>query len=161
MRPWAILMTFALLVPLLLLGAGLLLNRLPLNDPPGLWPRLRVYLGSNLAETRPEHPFPELRPRSYPLPAPELHRRLAEAMRGLGWQEIRSDPQTLSVEAVVATPLFGFRDDLLARVQAEAPGRSRLYLRSASRVGRGDLGANSRHLLDLYQALAPLAASGD
>lgn len=161
MRLWGILATLALLLPLLLVGGALLLNRLPLNDPPGLWPRLRVYLGSNLAETRPDHPFPELRSRSYPLPARELHLKLAEAMRGLGWQEISSDPQTLRVEAVVATPLFGFRDDLLAQVQAVTEGRSLLYLRSASRVGRGDLGANTRHLLDLYQALAPLAAGGD
>lgn len=158
MRLLGIVLVLVLLLPLLLAGIALLINGVPLREPPGLWPRLQSYLASNLAETRADHPFPELRPRSFPLPARQLHQRVLTAMRELGWQEIRDDPQTLRIEAVVATPLFGFRDDLLARVQAETPERSRLYLRSSSRVGRGDLGANSRHLRDLYQALEALVA---
>ena len=48
-------------LPILLLVAGLLGNRPPLFSPPGPLERLKAYLTTNVAETRPDHPFPELR----------------------------------------------------------------------------------------------------
>lgn len=159
MLRWSFVLLLVLVLPLLLAGGALLLNGAPLAEPPGAGARLKAYLGTHVAETRPDHPFPELRSRSYPLPAPVLHEKLEEAMRSLGWQEIRSEPRTLRVEAVVITPWLGFRDDLLAQVQPEG-GNSRLYLRSESRVGRGDLGANRGHIMALYRALEALTRGG-
>jgi len=54
------------------------------------------------------------------------------------------------IEAVARTPILGFRDDVVVRVRATTDG-SRIDVRSASRYGRNDLGANAsrvRNLID-------------
>ena len=47
------------------------------------------------------------------------------------------------VHAVFRTPLFGFRDDVEFRLDATA---GRIHVRSASRVGYSDFGANRRRV---------------
>jgi len=54
------------------------------------------------------------------------------------------------IEAVARTPILGFRDDVVVRVRATADG-ARIDVRSASRYGRHDFGANAarvRNLID-------------
>ncbi|MGH8565970.1 MAG: DUF1499 domain-containing protein [Gammaproteobacteria bacterium] len=135
-----------------LIGGGLIANRPPMIAPPGLWARLVTYLGTNVAETRPEHPFPELRPRFYALPPDRLYAVTREAMGGLGWGIASEDPAGLHLTAVVESALWRFKDDVVVRVEP-AEGGSTLGMRSSSRIGRGDLAANTRHLLDLYAAI--------
>jgi uncharacterized protein (DUF1499 family) len=140
---------FAILLalPLLLLIAGLLLNRPPLLAPPGPMERIKTYLTTNVAETGFAHVFPELRP---PLVAAEKKATLdavVTAMRSLGWREIRSTEG--GVRAVVVSALFRFRDDVIVRTQATESG-TLLHARSVSRVGKGDLAANARHLQMLF-----------
>lgn len=148
-----LLFVLLVLLPLVLAAGGLLLNRVPLLDPPGLGKRLGTYLTTNVAETRPDHAFPELRERSFSVPASELYARALEAVGSLGWRLVGEDAQNLRLQAVVETPLLRFRDDVQVEVRPAGAGEARLYLRSASRVGRGDFGANTRHVLDLYRAL--------
>jgi uncharacterized protein (DUF1499 family) len=45
-------------------------------------------------------------------------------------------------------------------VVPEPGGRPALMVRSTSRVGKGDLGANTRHVLDVYEALAAVGVKG-
>lgn len=148
-----LLIALLVLLPLVLAAGALSLNRVPLLDPPGLGERLRTYLTTNVAETRPDHPFPELRERSFSVPASELYARVREAAGSLGWRLVGEDPQQLRLEAVVETPLLHFRDDVQVEVRPAGADEARLHIRSASRVGRGDFGANTRHLLDLYRTL--------
>lgn len=136
-----------------LLAGAILLNRVPLTAPPGLWPRLQRYLGQHVAQTAPDSRFPELRTRHYALRPQALYADVQAAVARLGWTVTERDPARGEVRAVVVTPLLRFRDDILIRVNAGAGHASSLYLRSRSRVGRGDLGANIRHILDLYAAL--------
>jgi uncharacterized protein (DUF1499 family) len=49
------------------------------------------------------------------------------------------------IEAIARTPILGFRDDIVIRVRATRDG-SRVDVRSASRYGRHDFGANARRL---------------
>lgn len=49
------------------------------------------------------------------------------------------------LEVVAITPLFAFRDDIVIRVLPDEAG-SRLDIRSASRRGRHDFGANARRI---------------
>ena len=54
-----------------------------------------------------------------------------------------------------------FKDDLFLWVEAIDEQHSQLFARSASRVGKGDLGANTRHLMNLFamvDAMAPVSA---
>jgi len=139
-----------LLLPLLLLAGGLVLNRPPLLSPPGPLERLKVYLMTNVAETRVDHPFPELRPLLVPADTVEARVAVRDAMEVLGWTEIRE--ANGEITAVVTTPLFRFRDDVSVHLEPRGDA-TRLYARSASRVGRGDLAANARHLRQLFEAV--------
>jgi len=55
------------------------------------------------------------------------------------------------IEAVARTPVMGFRDDIVVRVRPEGSDGSRIDVRSSSRYGQFDFGANAsriRSLLD-------------
>jgi uncharacterized protein (DUF1499 family) len=129
-------------------------NDLPLGAPPGTLVRLTTYLTTHRAETREDSLFPELRPRAYATGASVLFARvrtvLAEQPR---WRIVDEDAATRTVHAVVTSALFGFEDDVVVRVVPE-PVRPVVLVHATSRVGRGDLGTNARHVLDVYAALA-------
>jgi uncharacterized protein (DUF1499 family) len=149
-----------LLLPVLLLVGALMLNRPPLFDPPGPLVRLKTYLTTNVAETRPDHSQPELQTPVYPFDARAARSAVLAAMDGLGWREVRVVAPD-EIRAVVVTPLLGFRDDVTVRLAPDVGGRgTRIAARSASRVGRGDMAANERHLLDLFAVLNKATVGG-
>ena len=102
---------------LALIAGGLIVNRPPVMDPPGLWARLLTYLGTHVAETRPDHPFPELRSRFYALPPDRLYAVTREAIAGLGWGIASEDPASLCLTAVVESALWRFKDDVVVRAE--------------------------------------------
>ena len=65
----------------------------------------------------------------------------------LGWQVIADTDQEgeLTVEAIATTFWFGFVDDVVVRIRP-GPSGSLVDVRSASRVGISDLGANARRI---------------
>lgn len=63
----------------------------------------------------------------------------------LGWQVHFTDSAKLRFEAVDETALFGFKDDIVVRVRATGQG-SVMDVRSVSRVGESDLGANAKRI---------------
>jgi uncharacterized protein (DUF1499 family) len=149
-----------LVVGIVLLAGGVAGNDLPLRDSPGLLARLDTYLNTHVAETVEGSPFPELRPRHYPTSPDVLYGKITEAMSRLPrWEVVASSKDVREVHAVVTTPLLRFKDDVVVRVIPE-PGRPALVIRAQSRIGRGDLGANTRHVLDLYKALESVGARG-
>ena len=148
----------ALLVAALLAG-GLALNDLPWKEPPGATVRLQTYLDTHVAETVDGSPFPELRPRHYPQVTPdELYALVERALATLpDWAVAARDGKTRRFEVVVATPILRFEDDMTVHVIPEAKGPgSVLFMRSQSRIGHGDLGANTRHILDLVARVEAL-----
>ena len=149
-----ILLSILIFLALLLgLVAGALAgNRLPWLEPPGPWVRLMTYLGSNVAQTDAASAFAELHPRLYDGAPAEVFARAREAMTQLGWEVVREDRDRLRLDAVVTTRLLRFKDDLVVRL-VPTEGQTAVHAESRSRVGRGDLGANTRHILDLYERL--------
>jgi uncharacterized protein (DUF1499 family) len=138
------------------IGISLVHNAPPWSEPPGFGARLQAYLNTHVAETIESSAFPELRPRHYDDVLPDhLYGMLEQVMARLPrWQVVERNPTLRTIKAVVATQFLGFRDDVSIRVIPGADKRgSILFVASESRVGRGDLGANTRHLLDLYAAL--------
>ncbi|KPP93877.1 DUF1499 domain-containing protein [Erythrobacter sp. HL-111] len=94
--------------------------------------------------------YPDLRP--VPLgtaSSAEALEAVRAAMEELGLAEIRVDAEAGRVEGVAETFWFGFRDDVVARV-----ANGEIDLRSVSRVGQSDLGANADRLRDLRAAIA-------
>lgn len=154
-----VLVLLALLLGGLLLAAGaLLLNRLPWDQPPGAAARLVVYLGSNSAATDPASDFPELRPPRYDITPEALHAAAVQAVERLGWEVSAREEGELLLAAVIITPLLRFRDDVEIRAERGPAGGSLLTAHSASRVGRADFGANTRHLLDLFAMVDTIVA---
>ncbi len=147
-----------------LLAAGLISNDLPWSDPPGMGSRLMTYLSTNVAETTPDTAFPELRPRTYAAPAALMFDVARRAAAALHWELSTVDPEARKIEAVVTTRIIKFKDDVTIWVKADGEERSTLFARSASRVGKGDLGANTRHIMNLFEAvdiIAPVTAIVD
>ena len=137
---------FAIMVPLIA-------NRVPLTAPPGLAARLTVYLGTNVALIAPDSRFAELRSPRFAATPREVAAAVADAARAIGFEQVAIDTTGARVTAVVSTPVLRFRDDVEVVVEQQVTG-SVLLARSASRVGRGDLGANQHHLQRLLAALA-------
>jgi uncharacterized protein (DUF1499 family) len=151
---------FALILalPFLPLAGRLLLNRPPLLAPPGPMERLKTYLMTNVAETREGHVFPELRPPLFAAEAKVTQDAVVAAMRSLGWREIQATKR--EVRAVVVSALLRFRDDVTVRPQA-TEGGTLLHARSASRMGKGDLAANAKHLRVLFAQVERLIGTKD
>ena len=70
------------------------------------------------------------------------------------WRVTATDPDAGTVEAVSTTKLFGFQDDIVLRVRDSGDGKSRVDMRSKSRDGKGDLGANAARIRAFMAALA-------
>jgi len=129
------------------------LNHAPLMEAPGFFNRLIAFSSTNIAETSENHIYPELRTRYYLESAESLFDHLIQAVRTLGWEIVSSDSAKKEMQIVIKTPLWKFRDDMLIRVELIDDSHSSLYIRSSSRVGKGDLGANSGHIHKLYHTL--------
>lgn len=96
--------------------------------------------------------YPDLAPIVTTLPPPAAFARAVAAARTLGWTIVAVDEATGRIEATATTPWFGFTDDVVIRVAADPRG-SRVDVRSVSRVGRSDLGANARRIREFAAAL--------
>jgi uncharacterized protein (DUF1499 family) len=149
------LVVLAVVVFVGMLAAGMVKNRLPWSQPPGFTARVRTYLDTHVAETVEGSPFPELRPRHYEVAPDELFATVERAIAKLGsWEVTERRPAERTLRVVVTSTIWRFRDDAVVRVEAEPAGPGAvLLIRSASRVGKGDLGANTRHVLNLYAEL--------
>ncbi|HEY7776856.1 MAG TPA: DUF1499 domain-containing protein [Kineobactrum sp.] len=157
-----------LVVPGTLLLLGLLATRgdyppihdisTHLTDPPVFVnaPALRGP-HSNSLEIKPESlaaqqaAYPDLQSIRSPLAANAAYRRALEVATDLGWQVVYQDPENRHIEAVDTTAIMAFKDDIVIRVRSTADG-SVVDLRSVSRVGVSDLGANAQRLRNFSAA---------
>ncbi|MFO1398434.1 MAG: DUF1499 domain-containing protein [Burkholderiales bacterium] len=131
------------------------------DDPPPLVALLPLranarvgarYPGAETARLQREG-YPDLRPFTTPRAPREAFAAALAAARGMGWQIIAADEGAGRIEATATTPWFGFVDDVVVRVRPEGSG-SRIDVRSLSRVGRSDLGANAKRIRAYLAALA-------
>ncbi|MEH6585442.1 MAG: DUF1499 domain-containing protein [Halioglobus sp.] len=130
------------------------------SDPPEFTsaPMLRGD-GSNTLDLNPETleaqlaAYPDLATLVSAEPIEKAFLRATETARELGWEIYHEDLNTGVIEAVDTTAVMGFKDDIVIRLRTNADG-TLLDLRSVSRVGVSDLGANAariQHFLDTYQ----------
>lgn len=86
--------------------------------------------------------YPDIRPLQLSVPPAEAFARVERAARTLGWEIVAAVPEEGRLEATDTTRFFGFKDDVVVRLRAEGGG-TRVDVRSKSRVGVGDVGANA------------------
>jgi uncharacterized protein (DUF1499 family) len=89
--------------------------------------------------------YPDIAPIVTTLPPERAFARAEAVARDLGWDIAAAVPAEGRLEATATTRWFRFKDDVVVRVSA-MPGGSRVDIRSVSRVGRSDLGANARRI---------------
>ncbi|MDE0421129.1 MAG: DUF1499 domain-containing protein [Gammaproteobacteria bacterium] len=71
--------------------------------------------------------------------------KAVDIARALGWDVVSENADTGLIEATATTFWFGFKDDVAIRVRGEDT-QTVVDLRSASRVGLHDLGANAERI---------------
>lgn len=102
-------------------------------------------LTRNRAETRPDAADARMRGRTYAIRFDAVWRAaLAEAQRR--WTVTDSDASRGTIRAEARTSLWKFVDDVQVDVSLDEAGLTRVDLRSQSRRGGGDLGANARRI---------------
>lgn len=95
--------------------------------------------------------YPELKPHAVMLPRDRTYQIALQTAREMGWKLLGEHHEIYQFEAVDQTTFFAFKDDIAVRVSAGDYGDSVLDVRSASRVGGGDLGANARRISKFLQ----------
>ena len=98
--------------------------------------------------------YPDIKPAILKAAPNEAMQRAIDAARSLGWEVVASDAATGRLEATDTTTWFGFKDDIVVRIRPEASGGSRVDVRSASRVGSSDVGANAARVREFLARLA-------
>mmetsp|Transcript_12482 Transcript_12482/g.31648 ORF Transcript_12482/g.31648 Transcript_12482/m.31648 type:complete len:172 (-) Transcript_12482:100-615(-) len=84
-----------------------------------------------------------------------LFREAQAVAESLGWRIVHSDPKALTFQAEDTTKLMRFVDDIVVRLipNDEEPDSYVIGVRSRSRVGRSDLGANAARIRRFTEAL--------
>jgi uncharacterized protein (DUF1499 family) len=101
--------------------------------------------------------YPDLEPIRLDVPPAEALRRARSVAESLGWNLVDVDEDEGRLEATHTSRVFRFVDDIVIRVLPEGGG-SIVDLRSTSRVGESDLGANAARIRAFRARL--LEASG-
>jgi uncharacterized protein (DUF1499 family) len=120
------------------------------SDPAGA-DRDMTYPEAFAAQVR--EAYPDLQPiRVSSEPARALE-RAEQTARELGWEVVGVDPAAGTLLARDTTRIFRFVDDVVVRVRPAEGGGSLVDVRSKSRDGRGDLGANAARIRAFAEAL--------
>jgi uncharacterized protein (DUF1499 family) len=115
-------------------------------------PNKSAYAGAEIAAQQ-QKAYADIKPRTLAVPPNEAVQKAIDAARSLGWEVVSSDAAAGRVEATDTTSWFGFKDDIVIRVRPQ-PGGSLVDVRSASRVGRSDVGKNAERVRDFLAKLS-------
>lgn len=111
------------------------------------------YAGPVVAKAQ-QDAYPDLAPLELDVPPPQVFPRALAAARELGWEIVAERPAEGRIEATATSAWFGFKDDIVVRLVASGTG-TRLDVRSKSRVGRSDLGANAARIRAFLEGVRP------
>ena len=108
-----------------------------------------VYAGESIAALQREA-FPDIKPIITALSPKQSHAQALLTIDKLNWVLVVDDASTGIIEAYDKSSVFGFIDDVSIRIRA-TDGGSQIDLRSVSRVGEGDLGANAARIRQFFK----------
>jgi fatty-acyl-CoA synthase len=97
--------------------------------------------------------YPDIQPIELRKQAAEVFEQALATARKLGWNVEYSDAAAGRIEATVRTFWYGFTDDVAIQVAPTDQG-TRIDLRSISRVGEGDAGANAARVRGFREAIS-------
>lgn len=97
--------------------------------------------------------YPDLEPVRVSSPPARALELAEETARAQGWEVVDVEPKAGRLEARETSTVFRFVDDVVVRVRPAPGGGSVVDVRSRSRDGRGDLGANADRIRAFVEAL--------
>ncbi|GAA3894980.1 hypothetical protein GCM10022228_02600 [Halomonas cibimaris] len=100
------------------------------------------YPGARTAEQQ-RAAYPEIQPLTVDAPPGTVLAAVQTEMQNAGWHIADVGPRR--VEATATTRWFGFKDDVVVRL-SEKDGQTRVDMRSASRLGKSDVGTNAARI---------------
>jgi uncharacterized protein (DUF1499 family) len=115
-----------------------------------------------VAEER-EKAYPDIRPMELERSVTETFDIVHEAVKRLGWTIVLSEPPAEEpgrIETTDRTMIMGYTDDALVRVTGD-DAHAFIDVRSASRYGKHDLGANADHIRDLFAEVKAALEKGE
>jgi uncharacterized protein (DUF1499 family) len=121
-------------------------------------PNSSIYGGAEIAQQQ-HQAYPDLKSSKFSLPPAELLQRATQVARSMGWQVVAAVPLEGRLEATDTTFWFGFKDDIVVRI-TPSEGGSRVDVRSVSRVGRSDVGANAKRIRAFLKNLRARVTGG-
>jgi uncharacterized protein (DUF1499 family) len=124
----------ALIGALLVLRVGLAL----------VWPTI------NDVSTGATPEYPDLQPQRFSRPADQIFAAALATARDMDLEITSQSPEKGEIRAVATTRIWRFKDDMTISVARDGV----VNIRSKSRVGKGDLGANARRIRDFQASLA-------
>jgi uncharacterized protein (DUF1499 family) len=107
-------------------------------------PNPTEYGGKDVAKLQ-QAAYPDIVPASLLMSPDEAFDRALKVAEALGWRIVAADRAARRIEAVDTTWWFGFKDDMVIRITPEETG-ARVDIRSVSRVGKSDVGANAKRI---------------
>ena len=114
-------------------------------------PNPAVYAGAAVAEQQ-QRAYPDLKPLQVGLAPADVLAHAVNVGESMGWKIVAAVPLEGRLEATATTFWFGFKDDVVVRI-TPSDGGSRVDVRSVSRVGRSDVGANARRIRTFLEKL--------
>jgi uncharacterized protein (DUF1499 family) len=116
-------------------------------------PNSAIYEGEEIAAQQ-RAAYPDIQPLLLEMPSGAVFSRALDAARGMGWEVVSADSGLGRIEATATTRWFGFKDDVIVRITPDG-SRTRVDVRSVSRVGRSDVGANAARIRKYVARLQP------
>ncbi len=114
------------------------------------------YAGAEVADQQ-KKAYPDIVTLHSELSPADLFARAAKVVQDEGWEVAASVPQEGRIEATATTRMFGFKDDVVIRVRPTDRG-SDLDMRSMSRLGKSDIGANAARIRAFMEKLKATGA---
>lgn len=114
--------------------------------------RLAASSATNRADTATNTPS-DLQPRQYAASRQQVSEALVAATDQLDWDLVFRGSDNASFEIEVPVPRWGWFIDDLKVTLSDTNGATTVNMQSQARVGRGDLGENRRHIVQLFSVL--------
>jgi len=89
--------------------------------------------------------YPKIKTLTTNLSPIDAHVRAKAVVESMGLELVNSDPEKGIIEATETTTIWGFKDDIVVRI-TEKDNKTAVDLRSVSRIGQSDLGANAKRI---------------
>ena len=130
-----------------------------LEDPPLFWdmPNPMDHPGETFAEEQLAG-YADIAPLTLPLALEEAHALALEIVKERRWEIIADVADEGRIEAEVSSFLYGFKDEIVIRVQEDNEGTI-IDMRSRSRVGRIDRGVNAKRIRAFLAVMKERSAS--